>query len=371
MEKGSDPSFGVKPLSPLYLPYAPPNDRGTSSPAAAQPKGNTLSDPVLVHLATLGDAQLDQPAAAFRLHAATDAVGAHVLTDSPHDAELILFTQSHMLKRDWRLQAIRGHPLTRAHREKVLVYDEADLPWCGLPGVYVNMPARAWVAVHQRAFGYFVPPELVRAAATGGPRDLLFSFIGSDTAAARRPLFGLRHPDAVVEQAVGFRFWDTTLPDFAARRAHYAATLARSRFVLCPRGAGTSSIRLYEVIATGGVPVIIADDWVAPAGMDWDAFSLRWPEGRTAGLIETLVARDAQWPQMSAAARRAYEQHFSPAAYFHGVIERCAELLRAGSPASFPRRGVRGRHHARLTAIHARARLRHAARRLPGYPKVP
>ena len=179
---------------------------------------------MLVHLATFNDPHLDQPAAAFHLHASTDRVGAHQLTDSPELADIILFTHCQMLTSDWRLARIRRHRLTREFREKVMVYNECDRPWCALPGVYVNMPGPRFVSVHQRPWAYFVP---VQATIDESP-DLLFSFVGSDTAACRRPLFALRHQDAVVEEAREFKFWDATSDGFEKHRTRFRSTLARS-----------------------------------------------------------------------------------------------------------------------------------------------
>ena len=313
-----------------------------------------------VHLATFDDPQIDAPVAAFGLHASTDRVGLHQLTESPALADIVLFTQCHMLYDDWRFEKIRHHRLTREFREKVMVYNEYDQPWCAFPGVYVNMPGPRFVPLHQRPWAYFVPEP----SGIAERPDLLFSFVGSDTAACRRPLFALQHPAAIVEEARGFRFWDAASGDFEERRARFRSTLARSRFVLCPRGNGTSSIRLYETLAVGAVPVIISDDWVPPVGPAWEQCSIRWPEGRIDGLTQMLEARDRDWPRLSAAARRAHAEYFSPPVYFHHVIECCAELLRSGSPTRFPAPGVIGRQLADVAAAHLRGRVRHSAGRV-------
>lgn len=310
---------------------------------------------MLVHLATLNDSYRDQPAAAFTGHASTDRIAAHQLTDSPELADIILFTQCHMLGRDWRLKTIRRHPLRRAFPEKVMIYNESDRPWCALPGVYVNMPKRYFVAEHQRSWGYFVPAQTT----TNDAPDLLFSFIGSDTSPCRRDLFALRHPHAIVEEIRGFRFWDASSEAFEERRARFRSTLARSRFVLCPRGNGTSSVRLYEVLAAGAVPVIISDDWTPPSGPPWEKFSIRWPEGRMDGFTEMLEARDGEWEEMSKEARRAHDQYFAPEVYFHHVAELCADLRRSGSTTTFPATGVIDRNFATLAAADVRARVRY------------
>jgi hypothetical protein len=133
-------------------------------------------------------------------------------------------------------------------------------------------------------------------------------------------------------------FWDERSPEFPAKRAKYHETLMRSRFVLCPRGRGTSSMRLYETLAAGRVPIVISDNWVAPRGPDWDACSLRWPEGRIDGLVEVLEERDRVWPAMSAAATRAYEEYFAQDVAFHRLVDVFRELVELGVHPDSPAR---------------------------------
>jgi hypothetical protein len=139
--------------------------------------------------------------------------------------------------------------------------------------------------------------------------------------------------------------------------------MRRSRFVLCPRGRGTSSFRLYEALAHGCVPVIISDGWVAPDGPDWDSFSIRWPERDAEGLAEMLEDRDAEWPQLSRAARSAYEAFFAPSVSFHQIVERCADLLGSGAARNFPRAGIRNRAFLAAGADAARRRALSSIRR--------
>jgi hypothetical protein len=257
---------------------------------------------------------------------AADRFRLHSVTGDPDDADVVLFTQCHAV--DWRLRAIREHPLALRFWEKVMVYDERDRPWRSFPGVYVSVPARRLDAAWQRpwAYAYATAPSAVAA-----DPDLLFSFVGGASSPAREPLFGLRHAYAVIERIDGYPFWDAQAPGHAERRASYQATLARSRFVLCPRGRGPSTIRLYETLAAGRVPVIISDDWAAPKGPDWKSFSLRWPEGKVGGLVEMLEERDRDWPQMSAEASEAHREFFAPDVAFHRITDLCAELRRQGA----------------------------------------
>jgi hypothetical protein len=57
----------------------------------------------------------------------------------------------------------------------------------------------------------------------------------------------------------------------------YVNNLLNHRIVLCPRGVGNSSYRIYESILAGAVPLILADDWVRPHCIDRNAV-LQWSE---------------------------------------------------------------------------------------------
>lgn len=277
----------------------------------------------------------------LELLASRDRFHTHELVDEPAEADVILFVQCHMV--DWRLRAIREHPVARGHWAKVMVYDERDRPWSSFPGVYVSAPSSVFDPYRQRAWSYLrVPPTELPSA---DEPDLLFSFVGSPTHDCRRPLFELRHPDSVVEEVRNFMFWDSSSKDFEERRRRYGDVLTRSRFVLCPRGRGTSSFRLYETLAAGRVPVVISDDWVAPPGPDWEAFSLRIPEERTRLLVGLLEERSGDWRVMSAAAAAAYREFFSDDVAFHRIVELLADLQESRAP-----RPSRWRVRARATS---------------------
>jgi hypothetical protein len=283
---------------------------------------------------------LNQPADDFKRLAQADRFKVHEIVEEPDQADLVLFTQCHMLPTDWRLDEIVRHPVARRFRSRVMVYNERDRPWCVLPGVYASMPSKQFNPRYQRAWGYYRHLEVGLQRAKP---DLLFSFVGSPSASCREPLFSLRHPQAIVEEVRRFTFYEPEGPRYQARRSRYQEILARSRFVLCPRGRGTSSLRLYETLAAGRVPVIISDDWVPPVGPAWETFSLRWPEKRIAGLIELLEKYDSRWEGMSAAAADVYREWFAEDVEFHRIVELCCELRDSRALACFPSSGVKSR----------------------------
>jgi hypothetical protein len=269
-----------------------------------------------------------EPVSTFRDLMRRDRFRVHVKVGDPEEADAILFVENSHYQDDPFFRAVRRHPWVRAHREKCFMYNEHDRPYCVLPGVYCSAPAGAFDPRRQRACGYvrLLNPCIEGAAARLVP-DLLFSFVGRRNARVRGAILELRHPDGMVEDTSTFdAFASAADPGPAHRR--YAEVLARSRFVLCPRGVGTSSIRLFETLQAGRVPVILSDAWVPPRGPAWDEFSLRVPEREVAGLPALLQAEEGRWSEMARRAREAWEEWFAPEVVFHRTVESCAELLR-------------------------------------------
>ena len=56
------------------------------------------------------------------------------------------------------------------------------------------------------------------------------------------------------------------------RSAEFRRIMDESVFSLCPSGTGPNSIRLWESLLNGSIPVILADTWQAPGDPElWDA----------------------------------------------------------------------------------------------------
>jgi hypothetical protein len=72
--------------------------------------------------------------------------------------------------------------------------------------------------------------------------------------------------------------------------AEFREILDQSVFTLCPSGSGPNTIRLWEAMVNGSIPVILADSWAAPGDAAlWQAATLRLPE--TPAAIATLPHR--------------------------------------------------------------------------------
>jgi len=92
----------------------------------------------------------------------------------------------------------------------------------------------------------------------------------------------------------------------------YVEEILQSKFVLCPGGWSPQTIRLFETMQLGRCPVIISDQWVPIAGIDWRNFAVIVPEREIDSLPNILAAREAEAADLGKRARIAWEKNFAP-----------------------------------------------------------
>jgi Exostosin family len=98
--------------------------------------------------------------------------------------------------------------------------------------------------------------------------DLLFFFAGRVSHRVRRQLFAQKFngADVLVEDTSAYFHFGSEPESRLPARRNYWQMASRSKYALCPRGAATSSVRIFEMMEAGIAPVIIADDWLPPVG---------------------------------------------------------------------------------------------------------
>jgi hypothetical protein len=130
-------------------------------------------------------------------------------------------------------------------------------------------------------------PECLKVASAAGSGDYAIPFIPHDwgvkTDANPRFLAGFV---GNVETNPGIRgplieFMDGKDEYFVARRnwtdkAAFRFALENCRFMMCPRGYGKTSYRLYEAIQAGCIPVYYSDEWWLPFEdeIKWDRLAI-------------------------------------------------------------------------------------------------
>lgn len=264
----------------------------------------------------------------MRACADADRFGVHRAVDRPSDADLLLFVEVSDAAGAY-FERVRSHPAYRAAGDRSYLFSSTDRLVPLLPGVYASIE-RAWYWTSWARPGHYLgvreSGELHHEPRRETPA-YLFSFVGSPQAhAVRARLLRLRHPAALLSGP---------LPGGAAA---YARTIRASEFVLCPRGGGAASFRLFETMMLGRAPVIVSDAWVPPRGPEWPRFSVRVREADVADIPARLTALRPRAQAMGELARAAWLEWFAEDVTFHRVVESCLELAAAAPRRSGLRR---------------------------------
>jgi hypothetical protein len=120
------------------------------------------------------------------------------------------------------------------------------------------------------------------------------------------------------------------------RRA-YVANILESDYVLCTRGWGNFSFRLYETMCLGRIPIFVDSDCVLPASdvVDWRSLSIWVDAGEIAALPEIVLREHErmtpeEFVDRQFRCRLAWDQHLSPHGFFRDL--RTTLLERVGDP---------------------------------------
>jgi len=243
----------------------------------------------------------------------------HHVVDCPTDADLILF----VCDRRFYHSGIYSSEIFKKYPEKSLVLDFADRPIPRIPGLYATIPSYLQkYPIYEYLFypynyGCF---DIEGAIAAFSDYKYLFSFIGNVNTcpALRSNVVNLLHPRAYLR--------DTSKE---ASVEIFSDVLMSSKFVLCPRGIAASTIRVYEAMRAGRVPVIISDEWQENViDEDWKEFSIIIPEKDVALIPTILEASESKAIEMGEKARLVWEKNFSMSYGFHWIVEACLRIQR-------------------------------------------
>ena len=118
----------------------------------------------------------------------------------------------------------------------------------------------------------------------------------------REQLFNMKHPDDCYVKNIGIWHYNNIVystlqnkeKELNENNTHinntidYNKLLLESRFSLCPSGSGPNSIRLWESLAVGSIPIILADTLELPKHELWDKSIIRVKESDVSKILEII-----------------------------------------------------------------------------------
>jgi hypothetical protein len=254
----------------------------------------------------------------------------YALANDAESADLAVVLEPASFKTEAYRNVLLGMQLVQDYPEKIFTINYDDAPLAFLPGIYAAMPAKRFEPRFAIAGTYLVnsPNQFVRQSSvwTNSVPEYLFTFRGALSSPVRQRIFRER-----LVLSSGWRKSKLTAIDAwfnhsDEQKRDYVEEIHRSQFVLCPRGQGTVSFRLLEVMELGRVPVIIADEWVEPTGPRWPEFSIRVRESEVKSIPSILFDRESEFPMMAQKARKAWEEFFAPEVRLSWMLDQLINL---------------------------------------------
>lgn len=262
-----------------------------------------------------------------------DRFDVHELTHDPKSADLIIFVEREN-GAGHHLEKIRKHPFYRRYRDKCFHFNPRFKGVPSVRGVYASIPQKWYDRSRYRASHY---PEVREDRFFSDQGSIpassyLYSFRGNAQASpVRRALTKMKHTRGYFEDTSdtglgGQKFQEEQGGNKDTFVRQYVELAKHSKFVLCPRGTGPSSLRLYETMLMGRPPVIISDAWTPPEGPNWDKCSIQVPESQICRIPSLLEKHEHEASEMGREARSVWENWFSPESSFHRMVEWCLDI---------------------------------------------
>jgi hypothetical protein len=229
-----------------------------------------------------------------------------------NDADLIIYVEPWYIKHRQYVFSLLSEDIIIKSPNRCFAIDCADTSWGLMPGVYTGLRSSQINRKRFRSGGYLTEYNSLGDEVFSRKKDiepkLLFSFRGHTSSDTRLRIFesNFSRDDIAINRTYEWCHHSDE------QKLLYTEELINSKFVLCPGGNCPASIRLFETMKMGRVPVILSDDWVAPDGPTWLDFSIRVSESKIHELPEIIERYEAQAFTMGKLAREAWEKWFSP-----------------------------------------------------------
>jgi hypothetical protein len=236
------------------------------------------------------------------------------IADAAEGADLILYLESDYFGLSELPVAIRR--VQAAPSAMHFMFSQTDWAFPILPGAYPSL-SRSHPWAHSWSFLPTIESYNEARAEDGEKAELLFSFLG------RIRTHPVRNKVKMLDKS-GTPCLDVEEGPKRFPSFHYSKTyielMKRSKFVLCPRGFGVSSIRIFETMSYGRAPVIISDHWQRPPGSPWDQFCVRIPESDVASIPVVLGRLEDNATSMGQKAKEIYDKNFAPDIFLDSLL---------------------------------------------------
>lgn len=262
-----------------------------------------------------------------------DAFGSHRIVHSPENADVVLFATNYSFVPVGL--GILKEKTYRRNFSRSILFDSGDEPSPIVGGLCASWPGYDTTPGFARGWCYHHPTsaEATMARHPWKNRPLyLWSFMGSRiTDPVRVKVIQSQDAEAFVEDTSERSLQNLMRLTPATEQRHflekYVSVVSNSAFIVCPRGKGASSMRIFEAMRAGRAPVIISDTWTPPPYVTWEECSLRLPESEVANLPDFIRQHRSEAETLGNRAYEEWNRVFGPSGLFHHTTEASWDIV--------------------------------------------
>lgn len=229
----------------------------------------------------------------------------------PAGADVVLIQEDKDLCiKDFRyIDRLLHDPFISAHLTKIFTINTDDFSTGLLRGLYTSMPKSRCQPEYHRVVPYieYTNPHVFADRNTIEPGYLAAWYGNTKSNKLRKVLV------EALQDEEGFfvKTSESWYNHKADEQKAYVELIESAKFSLCPAGWCPPTPRIYESMALGRCPVIIADGFARPHGPRWDEFALFLPEKDVAKLPAFLRAHEANYKELGKKAKENWDQFFA------------------------------------------------------------
>jgi hypothetical protein len=252
---------------------------------------------------------------------------------TPERADAIIIQEENSFKNFKYLKHLESDDLISTYPEKIFTINTDDCATGLLRGLYTSLPKtrfnpRIFTSVPYMQF----PNDLVFV---NGYDNVTPTYLASWRGNVKSNKLRARIV-TLLEAKKGYCIEKTNswLNHNSDEKTNYVNLIRGAKFSLCPAGWAPVSFRIYESMALGRCPVILADDFVPPKGPDWNEFALIFPEKKLEGLPAFLLRHENQSERLGKNAFEAWKSYFSADVIEEYYAEALVNLIRSAPKTS-------------------------------------
>ena len=227
----------------------------------------------------------------------------------PHKADAIIIQEENSFKNFSYIKNLDFDRLISVYPEKVFTINSDDCATGLLRGLYTSLPNYKYNPdIHAIVSYMHFPNEFVFAEHNDQQAPIyLAGWRGNTKSNSLRSKMA-----SLFEDRSDFCMEKTNswLNHDEHEKKTFVNVILSSKFSLCPAGWAPVSFRIYESMALGRCPVIIADHFVPPKGPDWNDFALFYPEKDLTGLPSFLLQNEHLAKDLGENALEAWRKYY-------------------------------------------------------------